>query len=471
MSILTPYEHQQKVIDRFQGQRIAGLFLEPGCGKTLISINLMRRASAIHGRILKTLIFAPPVVLENWKEEFALCSKVPPERVGYLKSNQTAKKKVEFARNPDHLVKIINYESLRNKDLKQAIKDFGAELTIADESHYLKNPKSQNFKNACEVTRGAYYRYILTGTPYSNSPMDYWAQYYFMDRGQTFGDKFFSFRTRFFYDKNQGMPKDKHFPDFQIQDSMVHDFRTRINATSVRMTLDECVELPDLVEQTVMVEPCKEQVKHYNQVKKDLITWIDQQPDNPLTVKNALTKMLRLNEITNGYMKLEDETIVTFKDNPKLKALMQILENTAPHKVIVFTVYKETYRQISEALQKKKIKYVEIHGGISDKSTQVKKFNDLTNDVRVCICHPRSAGVGINLKSAKYRLFYSRSHSLVDWEQAKARNMRAGSVDVHKKIGHYDLVVKYTLDQDILSALQQKKNISNSLLDIKALLK
>lgn len=472
--LLTPYKHQQDLIDRFKESNYAALFLDPGVGKTLTSINLWREACKNEGRILRALILCPPIVLQNWKNEFELCSKIDMNLVGVFPTGKPPKKKIEFAEDQTHLIKIINYEALLNEKVLDAIIKFKCDLAIADESHYLKNGKTKNFKNAYAATRSAKYRYILTGTPISNSPMDIWAQYLFMDNGLSFGRFFTNFRNKYFYDNNSGMPKNKYFPDWRLQPSMRGEMERIIRETSAKLTKEECLDLPDLVEQNIYVEPTKEMESNYNELKRELITWIENHEtgtQDAVLAQNALVKLLRLNEITNGYAKTEDDEIIPFKQNPKLDALMEIIESTAPHKVIVFTIYKQTYSDISEALKKAKIKYVELHGGIAKKQDVVDQFNDLSNDIRVCIAHPRSAGVGINLKSASYAVFYSRSHSLVDREQSKARNYRAGSVDLFKKITHYDIVMNRTCDVEILNALKQKKDISNSLIAIKQAIK
>ena len=138
----------------------------------------------------------------------------------------------------------------------------------------------------------------------------------------------------------------------------------------------------------------------------------------------------------------------------------------------MFSVFKQNYEDIKQALEKRGIEYVEIHGGISTvrKLENVDAFNDMGNNVRVCIANPQSGGVGINLKSAKYSIFYTRNFSMKDYEQSKARNFRAGSIDQHEKITHYNIVTKETIDEKILDALVSKKEMALNLLELKQLL-
>ena len=469
--MLTPYKHQREIIDRFRSKNTAGLFLDPGTGKTLIAINLLRYRYAEYGRVLRTLIFAPGITLNNWKQEFELCSNVDQGLIGVVMGS--AKKRLQTIEDPRYSILIINPEALRTEKIHAALKDWRPEASVFDESHMIKSPKSKMFTACCQVTFCAEYRYVLTGTPMPNSAMDIWAQAYFLDRGQTFLNKFYPFKNRYFVDLNADWSSSKAFPNWQFNKTMEDDFKARLASFSIRLKKEDCIDLPELVEQTIPVEMSAEQSKHYKMLVKEMITWIEAQQDNPLVVQNALTKLLRLNELVSGYLKLEDDTIHKLKTNPRLDALMGLIESVHPHKVIVFTIFKETYRDIRHALEKKKIEYCEIHGGVSQKAKleAVENFNDMSRPERVCIIHPKSGGVGINLKSARYAITYTRSHSLIDFEQAKARNYRAGSIDLHDKITHYHIVTPNTVDAEIVEALRNKKKLSESLLSIRNLLR
>jgi len=407
-----------------------------------------------------------------------MSTRLDPGIIGVV-SGSTKNQRMKVLTNPQYKIFILNPEALRTPEIFNHLKEFEAELVVYDESHGIKNPRlktpagnATGTKRVFDISAQAHYRYILTGTPVTKDAQDLWSQYYFLDRGATFGDKFYHFKKKYFYDKNAGMPKDRYFPNWQFVDSLLPEVNRKLAATSARMSLEECVELPELTEQTIEVELTPEQKKHYIEIKNELITFIENSEDNPLVVKNALTKVLRLNELLSGYLKLEDGTVERLKKNPRLDALVSLIESAHPHKMIIFSVFKNNYEDIRNALDKLKIKYVEIHGGISSKNKleNVDLFNDLDNDIRICIANPQSGGVGVNLKAAKYRVFYTLNYSMKDYEQSKARNFRSGSIDVHKKILHYNMVTPNTIDERILEAIINKKDLANSLLDIKKLL-
>ena len=111
-----------------------------------------------------------------------------------------------------------------------------------------------------------------------------------------------------------------------------------------------------------------------------------------------------------------------------------------------------------------KIKYCEAHGDITGnkKYEEVDKFNT-NEEYRVFIGHPLSLGVGINLVSASYSIYFSRNFSLEADIQSEARNYRGGS-EIHQKITRIDIVAKHSIDELVLEALENKMKISMEVL-------
>ncbi len=455
------YDFQKVAVDRASKFNSYAFLADPGVGKTAMVINTVLRKLNSFPR---TIIFSPKITLRNWQNELKIWAP-KEESVGILMGS--LKRRLEVINN--NKIIICNYECIRSKDIFQALKAFNADLVIADESHRLKNPRAVQTKAILDISRSSTFRYIMTGTVATNTYLDLFSQYLFLDRGDTFGSNFFVFRGRYFYNKNAAWSGPKAFPDWRFNEAMRNDLMERLSMKSSYFKKEDVLDLPDLIDQKLYVELSSDQLKHYIEVKDELISWIDGQENNPMVVQNALTKVLRLNEIINGYMKLADGTIHTFEDNNRLDSVLELIEDLAPHKVIVYCVFKENYQAIRAKL---KCAYVEIHGGISDKERfdNVEKFNDPNSPFRVCIANPRSAGIGINLKTAKYAIYYSRNFSLEEFLQSKARNYRAGSIDLHDKITHYHMITPGTIDEGIFYSLMNKNVMIKSLEEIKRML-
>lgn len=472
MSEIKLWDHQKRAVEKARGQKGFALFFEMGTGKTATTIHIVRDIYNEQKRLLRTLVLCPPIVIRNWKKEFQMHSKVKPQNVVCL-TGKGIKRLEKIKKTGFHEGKglgriyIMNYEGLVVfEDLFHMIKVWDPEIIICDESHKLKNPSSKRSKKTRELADNAFYRYLLTGTPILKSPLDLYAQYRVLDGGKTFGTNFYAFRNTYFYDKNAGMPSQKYFPNWVVREDALEKIKKKMEPTGMSVKKSECLDLPPLVRQIVHVELGKDQKKAYEEMKKNFITFVS---DKACTATLAMTKALRLQQILSGHLPVGDteetKEIILFKENPRAEALAELLEDLTPdHKVIVWAVFREDFKVIKKVCEDLKLKYVEVHGGVVDtaKFRNVDQFNN-DGDTRVFIGHPGSGGIGINLTSASYSIFYSRNFSLEQDLQAEARNYRGGS-EVHEKITRIDLVAAGTIDEMILQRLKDKQSFGELIL-------
>src|SRR5687767_4264684 len=78
------WEHQRIGVEQARHLDHYALFYEPGLGKTFTTITIIREKMNTHKRFFRTLIVAPIIVLENWKEEWVKYSKVDPAKIVVL---------------------------------------------------------------------------------------------------------------------------------------------------------------------------------------------------------------------------------------------------------------------------------------------------------------------------------------------------------------------------------------------------
>lgn len=481
--LIPPWQHQLETIEKAKSTEHWGLIWEPGTGKTGTTVNILRTKFNTHKRILRTLILCPLIVVRNWKDEFAKHSKLDPNLIVPLDSAGPKRLALfkENAWNPDGsprgAIFVTNYEAIVvMKNLYEELLKWAPEVLVADESHKLKDIQSKRTKQAIKIVDGEVlrggggfkrppvrYRYVLTGTPVLNSPMDLFSQYRVLDGGKTFGKNFYIFRSEYFYDKNAAFKgRNAYFPDWQIKAGALEKINAKIYQYASRVLKYQCLDLPPLVKQVIKVGMTPEQTKAYSEMKKDFLTFIG---EKAVVAELAITKALRLLQISSGYVKFEDGDTKSFASTPKMEALREYLEVLTPtNKVLVWAVFKENYAQIRRVCEELKIKYVEVHGEIPNKEKfeAVDRFNNDIS-VRVFIGHPGSGGIGINLIAASYSIFYSRTFSLEQDIQAEARNYRGGS-EIHEKVTRIDLVTQDTIDELVVQALASKQTISEELL-------
>lgn len=470
--LVTPWEHQLVGIERALDLNHYALFYSPGCGKTATTINILRHQIERNETFLRTLIFCPPIVVQNWKKEFGMHSRIDQARViplvgSSLKRLETFKK--ACGEHQNKCIFVTNYEALLMKNLYEAFRQWRAQFVVFDESHRLKNPKATGSKlaEALANPKGSIkpYTYILSGTPILNSPLDIFFQFLVLDGGTTFGKNYFVFRARYFVDKNAWMTKDKYFPNWVPAPGALEKINELIFKCGMRATKEECLDLPDEVFVTVPCAMTAAQAKNYAEMKKDFIAFTE---DSACVATMALTKALRLMQITSGFMPTQnlgetEQKVLNYERTPKEEALHDLLEELAPNgKVIVWAVWRDNYRAIRAVCEALKLKYVQVHGEISrsGQDEAVRAFNE-DEDVRVFIGHPGSGGIGINLVSSCYSIFYSRTFSLEQRIQACSRNHRSGQKN---KVTHYDLVCSDSIDTIVQKKLLAKEEIGESML-------
>ena len=220
-----PWSHQKKDVDRIHSEHIQyyAFLYDMGAGKTKAAIDVSRSIYLRKDKIVKTLIICPIAVVSQWAEEYGVHSKVPPVAIQILDGmtklngkklkNAQLKVKLEQLSNKRASIFVINTESVGNKNLWPLLLEMGFELLIVDESHRFKGHNAVRTKALHELALQTTltYRYILTGSPVLQDACDLWAQFFILNP-DILGRNFFTFRNKYFYDSNAGMPANVHFP-------------------------------------------------------------------------------------------------------------------------------------------------------------------------------------------------------------------------------------------------------------------
>src|SRR5690606_34878396 len=354
-----------------------------------------------NGRVLNTLIVTPLITLQNWEAEIKKYTKIPSNKVHVLKGSGA--EKIAQMQKSEGIV-IVNYDifSTRvgtNAPLLNAVKVFDPQILILDESHRIKNLTSLRTKNILKISeamgiRG--FRYIMSGTPVTNNQMDLYTQFLFLDHGKTFGNNFAVFRNTYFYNMSTKRPGDRgYFPLWIPKKGIEQKLYEKISPKSHVVKKQECLDLPPLIRKKVDVELNPTQKKLYQDIKKDFITYIK---DKAAIASIAMTKILRLQQVCSGFLKMEDGSIETF-DSTKIPALKELLEDLTPFsKVIVWSVFHEDFKTISKACESMGIDHTIATGlqGATEKQDNLERFRK-DPKCRVLIGSPQAIGIGINL--------------------------------------------------------------------------
>ena len=469
--LVKPWAHQLNAIEKGSLANELALFFEMGTGKTMTAINILRHWYLQAGFVKTTLILCPPIVIDQWEAEFKAHSKLA-HHVVKLKGTGAKRLKLLKANLETPKIFITNYETMLMEDVHLLLNGRVAFL-ICDESHKLKNIQAKRTKAVIKIADRTEKRLILTGSPILNSPMDIFSQFRVLDKGASFGQNFFVFRGRYFYDRNAGMAPQSYFPDWRPRPGIDVEFNEIIYRKALKAVKQDCLDLPPLVKVKLPVEMTPKQAKLYKELEDDFITYLD---DKACVATMALTKILRLQQITSGFIDLlkdgsqiEDNLHTQQEiEHDRLSALEELLEEIPEsEKIIIWAPFRFNIEAIKGLLSKLGTGFCTIYGGQSEKERTdgINAFRN-SSDCRVCVANPKAGGVGLNLIEASYSIYYGRGYSLEDDLQSEARNYRGGS-ERHSKVTRIDLYAPGTIDEEIMEALHSKKSIADNILAIK----
>jgi len=452
----SPYAHQQSAFefvtrlfteDTSPG---AALLMEMGTGKTLTTIGITG-ALWLTGRIRRVLIVAPLSIVGVWQEEFA---KFADFRYNLAVLTGSGAKKAAILRgmiDATLQIAVVNYESAWR--MEDEIKAWKPDLVVADEGHKLKTHSANASKAMHRIGALSRYRLLLTGTPVTNKALDIFSQYKFLN-DQIFGRSFYAFRNRYFDMTGYGA----HTP--VMKRSMEQEFTQRLHCIAFRATKADCLDLPDTVDIVRLVELEPAARRTYRDLVRDSYAELG---DGAVTATNILTRLMRLSQLTGGFIGNDDDPKPRQISRAKLAALEDIIDQAAAEgkKLVVIARFVPEIKAITALLEKMGIAYSCVMGGVKDRDAQVAAFQ---NDpaVSVFVGQIATAGLGITLTAASTLVFYSLDYSMSNFEQAKARIHRVGQGE---KCTYIYLTAWGTVDEKVLAALREKADLARLLVD------
>ncbi len=173
----------------------AGLLLDMGMGKTVVSLTVADKLLNDYFMVWKILVIAPlKPAKDTWLPEIAkwdhlnhlsasLIIGSQQERLAALRRDADI-----YIINRENVVWLVNY--YKNK--------WPFDMVIIDELSSFKSSKAQRFRALKKVRK--YIKRIvgLTGTPSPNGLLDLWSEMYFLDEGKALGRTLTSYRDTYF---------------------------------------------------------------------------------------------------------------------------------------------------------------------------------------------------------------------------------------------------------------------------------
>jgi len=463
-----PYSHQLDALQASWNKKTFALFMEMGTGKSKV---LVDNISILYdkGGIKTALIVAPKGVYKNWHD-----IEIPvhlAEHVEYTKvlweANITKRKQNELDtlfENDDKLkILIMNVESFSTlKGVAFAEKflnnTVGPSLIGIEESTTIKNPTAKRTKNILKIGELAKYRRILTGSPVTKSPLDLYSQCKFLDEYHLGYGSYYSFRARYanMIERNFGGRRVQLISSYRRLDELTGI----IDKFSYRVLKKDCLDLPEKTYTKRIVDLTDEQIKMYTMMKQ---TALAESKGKITSTTNAMTQLMRMQQIVCGHVKMDDGSMVEVKSN-RINELMSVLEEV-DGKAIIWANYIYDIEKIVEALKKTygEDSTVAYYGAIDTNTRQknIALYQSENSPVRFFVGNTQTGGYGITLTAANTVIYYSNNYDLEKRLQSEDRAHRIGQKNV---VTYIDLMTEKTVDEKIVKALRNKISIANEIM-------
>ena len=455
-----PWEHQKKALKYLMKHDAAALYTDMGTGKTKVMIDLIQNRG-----FKRVLVVAPNKACEVWEEQISIHGL--DDLFSVFRLNNLSKTKVISILNKvpkwrrggvqdETYVFIINYEKVWRDGIDRILlrKTFGIDCVICDESHRIKSPRSQCSRYLSKLGKVSAHRYLVTGTPLAENPIDIYAQYRFLDP-TIFGKNFTAFRDTYEnLDVELSMKMgirmlDKHEPYKNLED-------LREKVYSCAFYIESSVELPIQNDRYWYFKMPAKSEALYRSVLKEKAAELN---GKYMLSSNALTLVLRLQQITSGYLAVEDfetkEKSIVNIDHARREEFIQLLHMFPENEpIVVFANYTKDLKNIRLMCKQNKISYSELSGNTDT-------LQDWKNGkTRVIGVQYSSGSESIDLTRARYCVYYSLPRRLALYDQSRKRIHRPGQ---ERPVYYYHMLAVMsrgvTIDEKMFRALQQKKEI------------
>ena len=397
------------------------------------------------------LIVAPLSILSVWEAEFAQFAAFD-YALAVLTGDSAKKTDTLRHMNGAALqVAVVNYESAWR--MEQELAAWGPDLIICDEGHKIKTHNISASKAMHRLGAKAGYRLLLTGTLITNKAIDVFSPYKFLNP-TIFGTSFYAFRSRYFDMVGYG----NHTP--VLKKSMEAELSARLHSIAYRAAKADCLDLPETTDVVRQVELEPAARKIYRSLVKESFAEL---ASGEVTAPNVLTRLLRLSQLTGGFLGSDENAAVQQISSAKLSAMEDILESAVAEgqKLVIIARFLPEIRAICKELDGRGLRYACITGEVQDRAAQVAQFQN-DPDVPVFVGQIATAGLGLTLTAASTMVFYSLDYSMSNYEQAKARIHRVGQ---RNPCTYIHLIAKGTVDEKVLTALRNKADLAKALVD------
>ncbi len=437
MTEYTPHGYQSRAIDFLIATQSGALFLDPGLGKTSITLSALDRLFNSFD-IARVLVVAPLRVVKSvWKQEGSKWDHLREISFSMIVGNAD-QRMVALSQKAD--VYLINYENLPWL-LDNGCFDF--DVVVFDEATKMKSPKSKRFKKFRRVLPDVDRVWLLTGSPASNGLLDIWGLAFLLDRGERLGKTFSGFRDRYFM-------SDYHGYNWTLREGADEKIYDKLSDLCLTLSAKDYLDLPERVDNVIKVELSPWNRRTYEALERDFLAEIEEETIEVLHAAALTNKLL---QFANGAVYTDDQGAWSEVHDAKLEALSEIVDGASGAPILVAYNYKTDLERLLKRFPKAQT--------LGKDTKQIEAWN--RGEIPILLAHPASAGHGLNLQAGgNVIVWFGLNWSLELYQQFNARLHRQGQ---DRPVIVHHLVTSDTVDETVMAALDRKDTTQRALLN------
>ena len=416
-----PLSHQKEAIEKLLKNDKFILADDMGLGKTTSTI-----IASLESGAKKVLIICPASLKLNWEREIRNYTK----KSVYICEG----KKFEDA---DYI--ITNYDILKNfhdpkdKDNSIILKS-KFDLVVIDEAHYVSNAQAQRTKIIMDLTKDIKKLWLLTGTPMTSRPMNYYNILKLIDSPVSQNWMAYAIRYCGGYQFRVGNKKVWNVTGA----SNLGELRDRTSRQILRRLKTDVLDLPEKIMTPVYL---RLKSRLYEGLMGEYYDWYNNRQDESKSLSVQFTKLMKVRQV------IAEE---------KISHTIELAENIIEQgkKVIIFSNFTEPLKKIHEHFGKKSV-YLDGSTPKPARQDAVDKFQE-SEKVQVFCGNIKAAGVGLTLTAAEAVIMNDLSFVPAEHSQSEDRAYRYGQKN---SVSIYYPIFENTIEGFIYDILDRKKKI------------
>lgn len=418
--MITLYPHQTDALDDTRCFNRVAYFHEMGLGKTYTgSEKIMRLGEK------SNLIICQKSKIDDWMDHFRANYQEP--RVIDLTKNGAPAKFINSLFWDRKVIGVINYELAFRRPELLKLEHF---TLMLDESSMIQNERSKRSKFVLNLHPDNVV--LLSGTPVGGKYEKLWSQMRLLG-WEISKQKFYDQYVNYYYDNSQGFPL------------MIIKGYKNVERLKEKMRLYGChflktedvIELPDQVEQKIMIPASKE----YRKFEKTSVVEVD---GRELAGDSTLSELLYKRQLCGHFNK------------EKLNAFRDILESTGDRLIVFYNFNAELDALVK--ITRQYTNHISIVNGEKKDMRAYERYGDSVTFIQY-----QAGAMGLNLQKANKIVYFTLTQWSELFEQSKKRTHRIGQ---ERPCFYYYLMCRGSIEERIFKTLKMRRDYTDVLYEM-----